>query len=120
MFKLTSYGLRDFYNNEYFYGNCQYYIFSDGSTYTYPRLEINQAFETRQVDGVDKDFVIYTFFLDTAYNPLVDSGKSSVQINGHAPFVVSNITLTRQVYYSSYPVINIEPCIIYNSKNIFK
>ena len=49
MFKLTNYGLRDFDGQEFFYGNCQYYIFGDGSTYTYPKLEISQVYETVQV-----------------------------------------------------------------------
>jgi hypothetical protein len=54
----------------YSYFNCQYYIFSDGSTYTYPKFHVNQRTDiVNDANNNPIEYSVFTFFLDIAYNP---------------------------------------------------
>ena len=98
--------------------NCQYYIFSDGATYTYPKVHINQRTDViNDANGDPIEYRVFTFFLDISYNPFANTGKNLVLINGNAPFTVSNSKITRLNFNSNFRGVEISPCVVFNSKN---
>jgi hypothetical protein len=46
----------------YLYGSCKYFIFGEGKSSNTPELYITQAFENRNVSGVDTECAIFTFY----------------------------------------------------------